>query len=101
MIKQFTRFVTEALDPAKAMHHFDQFLDKLVEIGDDRLYDRTLSLRIVISSGGVSLELSHKALLCGRLGPATSTRKWAEQIDQRRENCRSARRQLGSHKRAR
>jgi len=44
MIKQFTRFVTEAPDPAKAMHHFDQFLDKLVEIGDDAHYDRTLSL---------------------------------------------------------
>src|SRR6185369_8010128 len=38
MIKQFTRFVTEAPDPAKAMHHFDQFLDKLVEIRDDELY---------------------------------------------------------------
>ena len=44
MIVQFTRFVTEAPDPAKAMHHFDQFLDKLVELGDDALYDRTLSL---------------------------------------------------------
>jgi glutamate-ammonia-ligase adenylyltransferase len=44
MIKQFTRFVTEAPDPAKAMLHFDQFLDKLVEVGDDQLYDRTLSL---------------------------------------------------------
>ena len=44
MIKQFTRFVTEAPDPAKAMHHFDQFLDRLVGLGDDSLYDRTLSL---------------------------------------------------------
>ena len=44
MIVQFTRFVTEAPDPAKAMHHFDQFLDKLVELGDEALYDRTLSL---------------------------------------------------------
>jgi len=44
MIKQFTRFVPEAPDPAKAMQHFDQFLDKLVEMQDDVLYDRTLSL---------------------------------------------------------
>jgi [glutamine synthetase] adenylyltransferase / [glutamine synthetase]-adenylyl-L-tyrosine phosphorylase len=44
MIVQFTRFVTEAPDPAKAMHHFDQFLDKLVELGNEALYDRTLSL---------------------------------------------------------
>jgi glutamate-ammonia-ligase adenylyltransferase len=32
MIKQFTCFLPEAPDPAKAMHHFDQFLDKLGEI---------------------------------------------------------------------
>src|ERR1041385_4461846 len=44
MLTQFTRFVTEAPDPAKAMLHFDQFLDKLVEIHDEPLYDRTLSL---------------------------------------------------------
>ncbi len=44
MIKQFTRFVTEAPDPAKAMHHFDQFMDKLVQIGNDHLYDRALAL---------------------------------------------------------
>jgi glutamate-ammonia-ligase adenylyltransferase len=44
MIKQFTRFVTEAPDPAKAMHHFDQFLDKLVELGDGAFHDRALSL---------------------------------------------------------
>jgi [glutamine synthetase] adenylyltransferase / [glutamine synthetase]-adenylyl-L-tyrosine phosphorylase len=31
MIKQFTRFLPEAPDPAKAMHHFDQFLDKMAE----------------------------------------------------------------------
>ena len=37
-------FVTEAPDPAKAMHHFDQFLDKLVELDNETLYDRTLSL---------------------------------------------------------
>ena len=44
MIKQFTRFITEAPDPAKAMQHFDQFLDKLEEIGEDKLLKRTLSL---------------------------------------------------------
>jgi [glutamine synthetase] adenylyltransferase / [glutamine synthetase]-adenylyl-L-tyrosine phosphorylase len=44
MIKQFTRFITEAPDPAKAMQHFDQFLDKLEEIEDDKLLKRTLSL---------------------------------------------------------
>jgi [glutamine synthetase] adenylyltransferase / [glutamine synthetase]-adenylyl-L-tyrosine phosphorylase len=31
MVKQFTRFLSEAPDPAKAMHHFDQFLDKVAE----------------------------------------------------------------------
>jgi len=31
MIKQFTRFLPEAPDPGKAMHHFDQFLDKIAE----------------------------------------------------------------------
>ena len=31
MIKQFTRFLPEAPDPAKAMRHFDQFLDKVAE----------------------------------------------------------------------
>jgi glutamate-ammonia-ligase adenylyltransferase len=31
MIKQFTRFLPEAPDPAKAMRHFDQFLDKMAE----------------------------------------------------------------------
>jgi glutamate-ammonia-ligase adenylyltransferase len=44
MIKQFTRFVTEAPDPARAMQHFDQFLDKLEEIEEDKLLKRTLSL---------------------------------------------------------
>jgi glutamate-ammonia-ligase adenylyltransferase len=33
MIKQFTRFLPEAPDPAKAMRHFDQFLDKMAEEG--------------------------------------------------------------------
>ncbi len=31
MIKQFTRFLPKAPDPAKAMRHFDQFLDKVAE----------------------------------------------------------------------
>jgi len=44
MIKQFTHFLTEAPDPAKAMRHFDQFLDKIVEIGEDQFPDRTISL---------------------------------------------------------
>lgn len=44
MIKQFTRFITEAPDPARAMQHFDQFLDKLEDIEEDKLLKRTLSL---------------------------------------------------------
>jgi glutamate-ammonia-ligase adenylyltransferase len=44
MIKQFTRFITEAPDPARAMQHFDQFFDKLEEIEEDKLLKRTLSL---------------------------------------------------------
>ena len=31
MIKQFTRFLPEAPDPAKAMRHFDQLLDRIAE----------------------------------------------------------------------
>jgi [glutamine synthetase] adenylyltransferase / [glutamine synthetase]-adenylyl-L-tyrosine phosphorylase len=31
LIKRFTRFLPEAPDPAKAMRHFDQFLDKVAE----------------------------------------------------------------------
>jgi glutamate-ammonia-ligase adenylyltransferase len=40
MIKQFTRFLPEAPDPAKAMRHFDQFLDKVAE---EELPDRIIS----------------------------------------------------------
>ncbi len=40
MIKQFTRFLTEAPDPAKAMRHFDQFIDK---IGEDEFPDHIIS----------------------------------------------------------
>jgi [glutamine synthetase] adenylyltransferase / [glutamine synthetase]-adenylyl-L-tyrosine phosphorylase len=31
LIKRFTRFLPEAPDPARAMRHFDQFLDKVAE----------------------------------------------------------------------
>jgi glutamate-ammonia-ligase adenylyltransferase len=40
MIKQFTRFLPEAPDPAKAMRHFDQFLDK---VADEKSPDRVLA----------------------------------------------------------
>jgi [glutamine synthetase] adenylyltransferase / [glutamine synthetase]-adenylyl-L-tyrosine phosphorylase len=56
MIKQFTHFLTDAPDPAKAMRHFDQFLDKIVEIGEDEFPDRTISL--LAGSEGMS-KLAH------------------------------------------
>ncbi|MGH9769557.1 MAG: hypothetical protein ACREAB_19195 [Blastocatellia bacterium] len=40
LIKQFTRFLPEAPDPAKAMRHFDQFLDKIAE---ERVPDQVVS----------------------------------------------------------
>jgi glutamate-ammonia-ligase adenylyltransferase len=40
LIKRFTRFLPEAPDPAKAMRHFDQFLDKVAE---ERIPDRMVS----------------------------------------------------------
>jgi glutamate-ammonia-ligase adenylyltransferase len=40
LIKQFTRFLPEAPDPAKAMRHFDQFLDKVAE---ERIPDRMVT----------------------------------------------------------
>jgi glutamate-ammonia-ligase adenylyltransferase len=40
LIKQFTRFLPKAPDPAKAMRHFDQFLDKIAE---ERIPDRMVS----------------------------------------------------------
>ncbi len=40
LIKQFTRFLPEAPDPAKAMRHFDQFLDKVAE---ERIPDQIVS----------------------------------------------------------
>ena len=33
MMKQFTRFLPDAPDPAKAMRHFDQFIDKVADQG--------------------------------------------------------------------
>jgi len=56
MIKQFTRFITDAPDPGKAMLHFDQFLDKLEEFGEQDLPKRTQSL--LASSEGMS-RLAH------------------------------------------
>jgi len=40
LIKQFTRYLPEAPDPAKAMRHFDQFLDKIAE---ERIPERMVS----------------------------------------------------------
>src|SRR5262245_38937582 len=40
LIKQFTRFLPAAPDPAKAMRHFDQFLDKIAE---ERIPERMVS----------------------------------------------------------
>jgi len=43
LIKQFTRFLPEAPDPAKAMRHFDQFLDKVDKIAEDEFPYRIIS----------------------------------------------------------
>jgi len=43
MIKQFTRFLPDAPDPAKAMRHFDQFLDKVDRIAEDEFPYRIIS----------------------------------------------------------
>jgi glutamate-ammonia-ligase adenylyltransferase len=40
MIKQFTRFLPAAPDPAKAMRHFDQFLDK---VADEQFPDHVIA----------------------------------------------------------
>jgi len=53
MIKQFTGFLPEAPDPAKAMRHFDQFLDKIAE---GELPDRIVSF--FISKDGMNV-LAH------------------------------------------
>src|SRR5262249_40278312 len=43
MIKQFTRFITDAPNPAKARLHFDQFLDRIIETGEENIPDRPLA----------------------------------------------------------
>jgi glutamate-ammonia-ligase adenylyltransferase len=53
MIKQFTSFLPEAPDPAKAMRHFDQFLDKL---GEEDLPDQVISF--LASNEGMNI-LAH------------------------------------------
>jgi glutamate-ammonia-ligase adenylyltransferase len=56
LIKQFTRFLPEAPDPAKAMRHFDQFLDKVDGIGDREFPDPVISF--LASAEGMSM-LAH------------------------------------------
>ena len=56
MIKEFTRFLPEAPDPAAALRHFDQFLDKLFELPEDAYPDRTIAY--LASSNGMSM-LAH------------------------------------------
>ena len=53
MIKQFTHFLPEAPDPAKAMRHFDQFLYKIAE---EQFPDHVLSF--LAERDGMSL-LAH------------------------------------------
>ena len=43
MIKEFTRFLPEAPDPAGALRRFDQFLDKLFEMPEESYPDRTIA----------------------------------------------------------
>lgn len=43
MIKEFTRFLLEAPDPAGALRRFDQFLDKLFELPEESYPDRTIA----------------------------------------------------------
>jgi glutamate-ammonia-ligase adenylyltransferase len=50
MIKQFTRFLPVAPDPARAMRHFDQFLDKMAE---ERFPDHVMSF--LAGSDGMNL----------------------------------------------
>ena len=42
MTKQFTGSLPEAPDPGRALRHFNQFLDKLFEIPEDRFPDQTV-----------------------------------------------------------
>jgi len=56
MIKEFTRYLPEAPDPARALRHFDQFLDKLIEISEDKFPDHTMAF--LAGSEGMNL-LAH------------------------------------------
>ena len=56
MIKEFTRFLPEAPDPARALRHFDQFLDKVIEISEDTFPDHTIAF--LASSEGMNM-LAH------------------------------------------
>jgi [glutamine synthetase] adenylyltransferase / [glutamine synthetase]-adenylyl-L-tyrosine phosphorylase len=56
MIKEFTRFLPEAPDPGAALRHFDQFLDKLIEVSEDAYPDRAIAF--LASSRGMSM-LAH------------------------------------------
>jgi glutamate-ammonia-ligase adenylyltransferase len=53
MIKQFTHYLLEAPDPAKAMRHFDQFLDKMA---DERFPDDVM--KFLANAEGMNL-LAH------------------------------------------
>jgi len=56
MIKEFTRFLPEAPDPGAALRHFDQFLDKLIELAEDAYPDRAIAF--LASNRGMSM-LAH------------------------------------------
>jgi len=56
MIKELTRFLPEAPDPGAALRHFDQFLDKLIEISEDAYPDRAIAF--LASNRGMSM-LAH------------------------------------------
>lgn len=56
LIKEFTRFLPEAPDPAVALRHFDQFLDKLIEVSEDNYPDHTIAF--LASSEGMTM-LAH------------------------------------------
>jgi glutamate-ammonia-ligase adenylyltransferase len=53
MIKEFTRYLPEAPDPSRALRHFDQFLDKLLEISDDTFPDQ--AIEFLSSSPGMTM----------------------------------------------
>jgi glutamate-ammonia-ligase adenylyltransferase len=56
MIKEFTRFLPGAPDPAAALRHFDQFLDKLIEISEDAYPARTVAF---LAGSSVMSMLAH------------------------------------------